>query len=74
MRPPISKKLLGIEFVKEALLHKDASTTWRYIKFVEREPIEEHFLDTLWSMFTGSEKESDEIIERFSNSEACDGK
>jgi integrase len=58
--------LNAIEFVKEAMLHKDASTTWRYIKFVEKEPIEELFLDNLWSLFTGSEKKSDDIIEQFS--------
>ncbi len=63
----------AIEFVKEAMLHKDASTTWKYIKFVEKEPIEEQFLDTLWSIFTGPEKESDEIIENLSSGKVFDG-
>lgn len=56
--------LNAIEFVKEALLHKDASTTWKYIQFIEREPVEEQFLDTLWSMFTGTESESNGVIDQ----------
>jgi integrase len=59
----------AIEFVRDAMLHKDESTTWKYIKFIEKEPIEEAFLETLWKMFTGSKKESDDIIERFTNHE-----
>ncbi|MGK0269860.1 MAG: integrase [Cocleimonas sp.] len=59
--------LNAIEFVKEAMLHKDAQTTWKYIKFIEQEPIEKQFLDTLWSLFTGSKDESNEIIEHITN-------
>lgn len=57
----------AIEFVKDALLHKDASTTWKYIQFIEKEPIEEQFLENLWSMFTGSKEESNEIIEHLTS-------
>lgn len=64
----------AIEFVKEAMLHRDASTTWKYIKFVEKEPIEEKFLDTLWSIFTGPEKESSSIIEHLSSGKVFDDK
>lgn len=64
--------LNSIELVKEAILHKDESTTWKYIKFIEKEPIEEQFLDTLWSMFTGSTKESEEVIEYLTNGEVFD--
>lgn len=66
--------LNAIEFVKEAMLHRDASTTWKYIKFVEREPVEEQFLDTLWSLFTGSENESNKIIENITSGEVFDGR
>jgi integrase len=59
----------AIEFVKDALLHKDASTTWTYVKFIEKEPIEEAFLEKVWTLFTGSKKESDDIIEHFSRHE-----
>lgn len=59
--------LNAIEFVKDAMLHKEASTTWKYIKFIEREPVEEQFLETLWSMFTGTEDKSNEIIEQLTN-------
>ena len=59
----------AIEFVRDAMLHKDESTTWKYIKFIEKEPVEEAFLETLWKMFTGSKKESDGIIEQFTSHE-----
>lgn len=66
-------QLSAIEFVRDAMLHKDESTTWKYIKFVEKEPIEEAFLKTLWKMFTGSKKQSDDIIEQFTNHEVFNG-
>jgi integrase len=59
----------AIEFVRDAMLHKEESTTWKYIKFIEKEPVEEAFLETLWKMFTGSKKESHDIVERFTNHE-----
>jgi integrase len=59
----------AIEFVKDAMLHKDEKTTWTYVKFIEKEPIEAAFLEILWKMFTGSKKESDEIIEQFTSHE-----
>jgi integrase len=58
-------QLNAIEFVRDAMLHKDDRTTWMYIKFIEKEPVEEAFLKMLWKMFTGSKKQSDEIIEQF---------
>ncbi len=59
--------LNAIEFVREAMLHKEASTTWKYIKFIENEPIEEQFLQTLWEMFNGANEQSQEIIENLTN-------
>lgn len=59
--------LNAIEFVQEAMLHKNPSTTWKYIKFIEKEPIEEKFLDTLWSIFTGSQEQSNQIIEHLTS-------
>jgi integrase len=64
--------LNAIEFVKEAMLHKHASTTWKYIQFLEKEPVEEQFLETLWSLFTGSKESSNEIIEYLTSSEVFD--
>jgi integrase len=64
--------LNAIEFVKEAMLHKHASTTWKYIQFLEKEPVEEQFLETLWSLFTGSKESSNEIIEYLTRSEVFD--
>lgn len=48
----------AIEFVKDAMLHKYSATTWKYIKFIEREPIEDAFLEHLWSIFTGESHEN----------------
>jgi integrase len=61
--------LNAIEFVKRSMLHKDESTTWKYIKFIEHEPIEEQFLEVLWAMFTGSLEQSQDIIENLTNGE-----
>ena len=57
----------AIIFVQEAMLHKHASTTWRYIQFIEKEPVEEKFLDNLWAMFTGNKEISANIIENLTN-------
>ncbi len=44
----------AIEFVKDAMLHKHESTTWKYVKFIEKEPIKEAFQLLMWNMFTGN--------------------
>lgn len=59
--------LNAIEFVQEAMLHKDANTTWKYIKFIENEPVEAQFLETLWEMFTGAKSKSKKIINHLTN-------
>lgn len=55
----------AIIIVRDALLHKDDSTTWKYIKFIEKEPVEEVFTQTLWSIFTGDETELSEGTEAY---------
>lgn len=57
----------AIAIVRDALLHKDDSTTWKYIKFIEREPLEEVFTQTLWDIFTGNEAQSSEGIQTYLN-------
>lgn len=59
----------AVVFVRDAMLHSHESTTWKYIKFIEKEPIEEQFLDALWLIFTGPEKESSEIIQHLASGE-----
>ncbi|MBL4799573.1 MAG: site-specific integrase [Oleispira sp.] len=53
----------AIEYVKDAMLHNNASTTWKYVKFIEKEPLEEAFLDLLWGMFTGTAQQTDELVD-----------
>lgn len=43
----------AIIFVRDAMLHKDEATTWKYVKFLEREPIKEALSDEFWNLFTG---------------------
>lgn len=43
----------SIVFVREAMLHKDESTTWKYIKFVQNEPLKEHLSDEFFAFFSG---------------------
>ncbi|WP_370241736.1 tyrosine-type recombinase/integrase [Marisediminitalea sp.] len=69
MRTEGMSSLNAIEFVRDAMLHKDASVTWKYIKFIEREPIESQFLDTLWAIFTGSRDTSNEMIRHLTSGE-----
>jgi hypothetical protein len=53
----------AIEFVRDAMLHKEASTTWKYVTFLEKVPQDKAFYESLWAMFTGSVKQTDELVE-----------
>jgi integrase len=53
----------AIEFVKDAMLHKDASTTWKYVTFINNVPQDKAFYESLWAMFTGSVEQTDELVE-----------
>lgn len=49
----------AIVFVRDAMLHKDESTTWGYIRFIEKEPIKEALSDEFFNLFTGKTGTSD---------------
>lgn len=43
----------AIGIVRDALLHKDESTTWKYIKFIENSRAKAHFASEFNAAFTG---------------------
>lgn len=53
----------AIVFVRDAMLHKNESTTWKYITFVENEPLKEKISDEFFSFFSGQAESSNTIID-----------
>ncbi|MEK2158580.1 site-specific integrase [Vibrio parahaemolyticus] len=45
----------AIAFVRDAMFHKDESTTWKYITFVQNEPIKEMLSDEFFHFFGGND-------------------
>lgn len=43
----------SIIFVRDAMLHKDEATTWKYVKFIEKEPIKEALSDEFFNLYIG---------------------
>ncbi|MCT8891402.1 site-specific integrase [Klebsiella quasipneumoniae] len=52
----------AIGFVRNAMLHKHESTTWRYVKFIEYESFKEKLSDEFFRLFTASTSYEKEII------------
>ncbi|NHC05099.1 site-specific integrase [Acinetobacter sp. 187] len=44
----------AIVFVRDAMLHSHESTTWKYLKFIEKEPIKKALSDEFFYLYTGS--------------------
>jgi integrase len=59
----------AICFVRDAMLHKDESTTWKYVKFIERHPLKEKYASEFYKLITGKvNKESrDQALEDYAN-------
>lgn len=49
----VGQEVNAVEFVKQALLHKDEKTTFRYIKFVRKSPIKAALLSEFSQSFLG---------------------
>lgn len=47
----------AVAFVRDAMLHKYESTTWRYVKFIEETPLMERYAEEFFSLFTGVNNE-----------------
>jgi integrase len=60
----------AIGFVRDAMLHKDEETTWRYIKFVEQQPLKNEYASEFFDLFTGrtSKEKREQAVEDFNNS------
>lgn len=52
----------AIAFVRNAMFHKQESTTWKYIRFIDEEPIKERISSEFFKLFTGQEN-ANELIE-----------
>jgi len=53
----------AIVFVRDAMLHKDEATTWKYVKFITREPIKEALSDEFWNLLTGTPDADPSLID-----------
>lgn len=56
-------KLDAILFVRDAMLHKHESTTWKYVKFIEATPIKEWLSNEFFRVFIGNYKDADRLIQ-----------
>lgn len=54
----------AIVFVRDAMLHKDEATTWRYVKFIEQEPIKEALSDEFFNLYTGLTGDAKMLIDQ----------
>ena len=54
----------AIVFVRDAMLHKDEATTWKYVKFIEKEPIKEALSDEFFNLYTGQSGDAHMLIDQ----------
>lgn len=54
----------AIVFVRDAMLHKDEATTWKYVKFIEQEPIKEALSDEFFNLYLGQVNDAELLIDR----------
>lgn len=62
----LSSQSKAIKFVRDHMLHKHDSTTWKYIKFLEESEVEEELSEEFFGLFTGKfmGSEMENLIER----------
>lgn len=53
----------AIAFVKNAMLHKSESVTWKYIYFIENEKVKERLSDEFFGFFSGFENDLCNVID-----------
>lgn len=58
----LTSQVDAIVFVRDAMLHKDEATTWRYVKFIEKEPLKEALSDEFFNLYTGLIGDADALI------------
>ncbi len=46
------------------MLHKDEATTWKYVKFIEQEPIKEALSDEFFNLYLGQVNDAELLIDR----------
>jgi integrase len=59
----------AIVFVRDAMLHKDEATTWKYIKFIETEPLKEALSNEFFNLYVGQIDDVDKLINEATYSE-----
>lgn len=53
----------ALVFVRDALLHKDEKTTWKYINFVKQSPLKEKLSDEFFAFYSGQDEYYTTLIE-----------
>lgn len=59
----------AIRFVRDCMLHKKESITWKYVKFVETTPIKKALSDEFFNIFVGKHSQSKKLINEVTYSE-----
>ena len=54
----------AIVFVRDAMLHKDEATTWKYVKFIEKEPVKEALSDEFFNLYVGKVGNVETLIDK----------
>ncbi|MBL4609332.1 MAG: tyrosine-type recombinase/integrase [Pseudomonas sp.] len=54
----------AIVFVRDAMLHKDEATTWKYVRFIEKEPVKEALSDEFFNLYVGKSNEFEQLIDK----------
>lgn len=54
----------AIVFVRDSMLHKDEATTWKYVKFIETEPLKEALSDEFFNLYVGRAGDIEKLISK----------
>lgn len=60
----LPNKADAILFVRDAMLHKHESTTWKYIKFIESSLVKEAVSDEFYNLFIGEHIRANDLIRK----------
>lgn len=58
----LENKVHALSFVCNAMLHKHESTTWKYIRFIEKTPVKEKLASEFMSLFTGNTGDTEKLV------------
>lgn len=60
----LPSQVSAIVFVRDAMLHKDEATTWKYVRFIEDEPVKEALSNEFFNLYIGSTPDFEKLIDK----------